>query len=578
MKNKINNINNCLNCRNAGCNKGCYLNTDLKEIINLIKLDKIDEAVKLHYKYNSIGFITGILCDHMRGCLGNCNNKKFPVSTCDVCYELGVKRLEKEPIKKKTRNKHVVIIGGGVAGMISAELLLEQGFEVSIYEKSNRLGGVLNLVMPYFRYDMKVFKVWEERLLKLGLNVYLNKEVTSLSDVVKYDYLIIATGASLPKRLYDDNLTCDALKMLEDIKHHNVKFNGLDVIVLGGGNTAYDIARVVNRLGNNVSIAYRRDIKNSPAAVSEVKVAIEEGVKVLELVAPKEIKFVDNKKEIKFVKTALINDGGTRLNFKETSEEIFIKCDLVIEAIGANSNLKFVKENFPSIINEKGYVTLVENKNIYVIGDSYSGASNFANANLTARLAVSNILEKEKRTVLFGGSFNPPTIAHKEIIKYLSLNYDEVLILPNGDSYSFAGKVLDSFKHRVKMLELMTKNLNNVKILELENDKEFMGTYHTLRLLNHPKFVLGADCLDKLHLWKHFDELMTENNFIVFNRGSSEIVKLINNNSHLNKYLNKFEIVDLEVPNVSSTIFRDTLNKEIVSEEVYDYIMKNELY
>ena len=289
-------------------------------------------------------------------------------------------------------------------------------------------------------------------------------------------------------------------------------------------------------------------------------------------------KTIGKKKQIKFNKTMLVDDGGKRLNFKETDEEVLIECDIIIEAIGANSYLKFIRENYPSLINEKGYVSELENNNVFVIGDAYSGASNFANANLTARLAVSKILEKEKRTVLFGGSFNPPTIAHYEIIKYLSLNYDEVLILPNGDSYSFAGKVLDSFKHRVKMLEIITKEFNNVKILELENQNDFKGTYHTLRLLNHPTFVLGSDCLDKLHLWKHFDELLRENNFIVFNRGNDDVRSLLNNNEYLNKSLEKFEIVDFDVSDVSSTEFRNEINKEIVCEEVYDYIIKNELY
>ena len=578
MEKVLCNINNCLNCKKPGCNNSCYINTDLKELINLIKQNKIEKAVELEYNYNSIGFITGILCDHNRGCLGGCNNKKYPVLTCNVCYELGIRRLEKPINKMKSRDKSVLIVGGGVAGMVSAELLLEKGFNVSLYEKEASLGGVLHKYMPSFRYDMTYFNKWVNRIMALGLDLHLNTELENIDSLSKFDYIIVATGASIAKRLYNNSDTYDALEILELAKKNKINFHDLDCIVLGGGNTAYDVARVVKRLGNNVSIAYRRDIKNSPAALNEIKLAKEEGINILELLAPKDIKTIGKKKQIKFNKTMLVDDGGKRLNFKETDEEVLIECDIIIEAIGANSYLKFIRENYPSLINEKGYVSELENNNVFVIGDAYSGASNFANANLTARLAVSKILEKEKRTVLFGGSFNPPTIAHYEIIKYLSLNYDEVLILPNGDSYSFAGKVLDSFKHRVKMLEIITKEFNNVKILELENQNDFKGTYHTLRLLNHPTFVLGSDCLDKLHLWKHFDELLRENNFIVFNRGNDDVRSLLNNNEYLNKSLEKFEIVDFDVSDVSSTEFRNEINKEIVCEEVYDYIIKNELY
>lgn len=578
MENKITTINNCLNCNKAGCNNNCFINTNMKEIINLLKANRLTEAIELHYHVNSIGFICGKLCDHMRGCLGGCNNKKHHVETNEICYSLGAARLDLPIFKMKPRNKHVVIIGGGVSGMVCAERLLEAGFEVTLYEKSNALGGVLNLTMPEFRYSMELFKKWEKRLMELGLNLYLEKEVKNVKDIEKFDYLVVATGAGISKRLYDNSKTFDALEILELAKQNKLNISGLDVVVLGGGNTAYDVARVINRLGNKVSIAYRRDIKNSPAAITEVNLAVKEGVNVLECLAPKEINVIGNKKEINFVRTMLIDDGGSRLNFKETSDEIVIKCDLIIEAIGANSDLNFIKENFPSLINEKGYISEIENQNIYVIGDAYTGAKNFASANLTARICASKIIEKEKRSVLFGGSFNPPTIAHFEIIKYLSKNYDEVLVLPNGDSYSFAGKVLDSFKHRVTMLNLMTQYLPNVKVLELENDKEFLGTYYTLRVLNHPTFVLGADCISKLHLWKHFDELMEENKFIIFNRGDSEVLLLIKSNENVNKYVDKFEVVDLIVPNVSSTEFRKTLNKDIVCEEVYDYIIKNELY
>lgn len=575
---KIDSLNNCLNCKIANCQTNCPLHTDIKTIINLVKENKIEEAILLQYQFNSIPFICGKLCDHIRGCFGGCNNKKNKVNTFDLCYELGKLRLNLPINKKSNRKKNIVIIGGGVAGLICAELLLEEGFKVTLYDKNSSLGGVLATTMPDFRYDMNIFNKWINRLYQLGLNVHLNTEITSKSQLINYDYLIIATGANLPKKLFDDNLTVDALKLLELYKNKKLDINDKKVIVLGGGNTAYDVARVINSLGNAVSIAYRRDIKNSPAARLEIEKAIEEGVIVHECLAPKEIIKNNSTYDVIFNKTMLVDDGSSRLNFKVLDEEIKINCDLVVEAIGANSNLSFLKENFPKLINEKGYVSDIENDNVYVVGDAYLGAATFAKANLTARLCVKNILEKEKTKVLFGGSFNPPTIAHYEIIKYLSKNYDEVLLLPNGDQYSFDGKVLSSFNHRVKMLEIMCSKFNNVKILELENSDEFKGTYHTLRILNHPTFVLGADCLDKLFMWKHFSDLMKENNFILFNRNKDDLNKEILNNEHLNKYIDKFIIVDKEIPNVSSSMFRNTKNKEILTEEVYKYIIENELY
>ncbi len=185
------------------------------------------------------------------------------------------------------------------------------------------------------------------------------------------------------------------------------------------------------------------------------------------------------------------------------------------------------------------------------------------------------------KKVLFGGSFNPPTIAHYEIINYLATSqlYDEILILPNGDTYEFGGKSLNNFDHRVKMLHLMCNHLPNVKILEIENQEEFLGTAHTLKLLNHPTFVIGADCLDHLHLWKNFETLINENQFLVFARSSlQDVHRIILNNPNLKAYDQHFTIVDLKTSDVSSSEFRLTKNEKMVKDEVLEYIKSNHLY
>ena len=91
--------------------------------------------------------------------------------------------------------------------------------------------------------------------------------------------------------------------------------------------------------------------------------------------------------------------------------------------------------------------------------------------------------------IVFGGSFNPPTIAHKEIIKTLcSLNYEKVIIVPNGNKYNL--KEMVSYNHREKMLEIMTKDLKNIEISNIEEHNHFKGTVETLRNLNHPVLLI----------------------------------------------------------------------------------------
>ena len=105
--------------------------------------------------------------------------------------------------------------------------------------------------------------------------------------------------------------------------------------------------------------------------------------------------------------------------------------------------------------------------------------------------------------IMLGGSFNPPTIAHLAMVEYLLKNTDkEIWIVPNGDLYH--RKSLAPFPQRVTMLKLMFGNSERVKILEIENQGIFQGTYQTLRKLKHPLFVLGADSLKDLPTWINF--------------------------------------------------------------------------
>ncbi len=180
--------------------------------------------------------------------------------------------------------------------------------------------------------------------------------------------------------------------------------------------------------------------------------------------------------------------------------------------------------------------------------------------------------------VAFGGSFNPPTIAHKRIIEYLSNNFEEVIVIPNASNYQ--KNDLISFKHRLEMLKIMTNKYKNVTISDLENRRGFVGTFQTLRDLGHPYFACGEDCVDQFINWINPNCLLSENKFLIFTRTSSEIkiMDKINKNDFLKKYKKNFKIVKIDFPNISSSLFRESHNKDIVDDEIYLYIEKHKLY
>lgn len=187
--------------------------------------------------------------------------------------------------------------------------------------------------------------------------------------------------------------------------------------------------------------------------------------------------------------------------------------------------------------------------------------------------------------VVFGGAFNPPTIAHKEIYYLISKQFDleKFIFLPVSTKYSKA-KLIDD-KHRIEMLKMMIEDLEKAEVSSMEmKDELFFGTYDSLLRIKekYPNkdvgFVLGADNLEQLDHWLNAEKLVSEFKFIVINRHKKNLHLVIEKNPLLHQYQDHFIFLEEFHLNVSSTLFRETLDPYYVDEEIYHYIMKNDLY
>ncbi|QWB99333.1 nicotinate (nicotinamide) nucleotide adenylyltransferase [Mycoplasmatota bacterium] len=187
--------------------------------------------------------------------------------------------------------------------------------------------------------------------------------------------------------------------------------------------------------------------------------------------------------------------------------------------------------------------------------------------------------------VVFGGAFNPPTLAHKDIYHLIdqTVELDKFLFLPVSKKYSKANLIEDI--HRVNMLTIMIKDLDKANISKIETeDDQFFGTYQSLLRIKkeYPKediaFVLGADNLLHMNHWINAEKLLSDFKFIVVNRNNENIKEKIKKISLLKRYQDHFIILDNYQSNISSTLFRETLDPSYVDEEVYHYIMKYDLY
>ncbi|MCK4551893.1 MAG: nicotinate (nicotinamide) nucleotide adenylyltransferase [Tenericutes bacterium] len=186
--------------------------------------------------------------------------------------------------------------------------------------------------------------------------------------------------------------------------------------------------------------------------------------------------------------------------------------------------------------------------------------------------------------IVFGGAFNPPTIAHREIFYHIkkSLKFETFIYLPVSNSYT-KSSLISNF-HRLNMLNLMVEDMEDAIVSEQElNDTDFLGTYKSLlriqELFNDEvAFVIGADNLRNIHNWKFAKSLLTEFKFIVINRNKIDVSKYIKNDKILSRYIDNFYVTPKFNMNVSSTIFRETLDSNYVTNKVFEYIMLHDLY
>lgn len=191
---------------------------------------------------------------------------------------------------------------------------------------------------------------------------------------------------------------------------------------------------------------------------------------------------------------------------------------------------------------------------------------------------------------VIGGSFNPPTISHINLSKYILKNLDisKVIYVPVGDQYRKKGLINSSL--RIDMLNLALQNEKNIEVSDIETTGDNVWrTVETLEEIQkqYPNeqiaFVMGADKLIQIHKWKRNEDLLSNFKFIVFNRGNYNVENIISINKKLNKYKNNFIIVNNENDNISSTLVRNNIkeNKSIsglVNPLVEDFISKNNLY
>ena len=367
----------CSQCGVPFCQVHCPLHNNIPDWLKLTAEGRLHEAYELSQSTNNMPEICGRICPQDRLCEGNCVIEKSGHGTVtigsvekyitDTAWEKGWIK----PIKvKNQKSQSIGIIGAGPAGLACAEELRKSGFQVTIYDRYDRPGGLLIYGIPNFKLEKFVVERRTKLLKDSGIIFKQNFEIgknSSLNELQdKHDAILISTGvykarnveiqgANL-KNIFPamDFLTASNRKGLGD----NVKLfddgtlnaENKNIIVVGGGDTAMDCVRTaVRQKAKSVKCLYRRDRENMPGSAREVGNAIEEGVEFLWLSNPN--KFIGTQKvesvEVSKMKLGEPDESGRRKPIVMENSKYNLKADMVIKALG------FDPEDLPKLFNSE---------------------------------------------------------------------------------------------------------------------------------------------------------------------------------------------------------------------------------
>ncbi len=393
-------------CFVAPCKEGCPIHQDITAYLKLVGEGKMAEAMQVITEKNPLPFITGTICAH--NCMNKCTRNFYedPVHIRNAkltAAEGGFEELMKNlKAGEPATGKKAAIVGGGPAGMAAAFFLSRAGVAVTLFEKSDSLGGVVKQVIPGFRISNEAIANDAKLVTAYGAEVKYNTSVESIEWLKKdYDYVLLAAGASKPGVLkLESGEPINALEFLADFKANDGKVDiGKHVVIIGGGNTAMDTARAAKRTEGveHVYLVYRRTKRYMPADEEELVMAVEDGVEFKELLAPKAL--ADGKLVCDVMALGEMDASGRR-GVVATGETAEIPADTVIAAVGEQVPTEFYQACGLNV-NERGKVLVNPEtkessvKNVYVIGDGLGGPATVVEGIADALAASEAILGKK---------------------------------------------------------------------------------------------------------------------------------------------------------------------------------------
>ena len=373
--------NRCLGCKVPQCQKGCPISTPIPEVIKLLKANKLDEAGKMLFENNPLTTVCSLVCNHENQCEGHCvlRRKGAPVHFSTIESYISTTYANKMTQGPAPSNgMRAAIIGSGPAGLTIAVILARYGYDVTIFEGKDKVGGVLRYGIPEFRLPKSVLDDFKYRHLDLkGIKFRPNTHIggaIGIDDLFRdgYKAIFVGTGVWKPNALHIKGETLGNVHFGINYLNNPDSYQlGKRVIVIGAGNAAMDVARTAIRKGVQELTCFSIT-KQVAASKHEFSYAQLEGVQFEYNMAPVEIK-----DDGVIFKDVIENEDGTFTDVPDSTH--FFPADSVIISISQGPQNRSVNTTQGLAADKRGLLVADETGHttrpgIFASGDVVNGA------------------------------------------------------------------------------------------------------------------------------------------------------------------------------------------------------------